>query len=407
MSTTDVKHIRWVIISGEYPPMTGGVSDYTRLLAQELVKCGDEVHIWCPACKGTELRDAGIQVHRVVGHFGPTALRRLNSDLQQMPQPYEILVQYVPQAFGWKAMNLPLCLWLYSRRRDQITVMFHEAVFPMSWSQPLSHNFLGVVTRIMAALVLRASKRNFVSVPTWLRFLEPLRPRAPLEWLPVPANIPCKHTELVSAALHQRIAARPNTRIVGHFGTFGRALRSMLTNLLPPLLAGEDRMGLLIGPGGVEFAEELVRAQPALEGRFYCTGPLIPDDVGPWLGAADILVQPYPDGASGRRGTLMAGLALGLPIVTNQGAATEPVWKESSAVRFAPANSPEMFAAAAEELLADENLRRTTARNAVALYTARFAVEHTILALRRSAGQPATAASLSDEEIKCSCGKTD
>jgi glycosyltransferase involved in cell wall biosynthesis len=387
MSTTGMKHIRWAIISGEYPPMAGGVSDYTRLLAQELVKCGDEVHIWCPACEGTELRDAGVQVHRLVGHFGPAALRRLTSELQQMPQPYEILVQYVPHAFGWKAMNLPFCLWLYSRRRDQITVMFHEAVVPISWSQPLSHNFLGVVTRIMAALVLRASKRNFVSVPTWLRFLEPLRPRAPLEWLPVPANIPCERTELVSAALHQRISARPDVRVVAHFGTFGAALRSMLANLLPPLLAGGDRMGLLIGPGGVEFAGELVRAQPALEGRFYCTGALLPDQVAPWLGAADILVQPYPDGASGRRGTLMAGLALGLPIVTNEGAATEPVWRESCAVRFAPADSPEMFASAVDELLADENLRRTTARNGLALYAGRFAVGHTVSALRRSAGR--------------------
>ncbi|MCU1235126.1 MAG: hypothetical protein JWP63_3093 [Candidatus Solibacter sp.] len=398
--------MRWVILTGEYPPMTGGVSDYTRLLARGLAQCGDEVHVWCPACDGAGPRDPGVQVHRIRS-FGPGGLRNLDAELEHVPRPYQILVQYVPHAFGWKAMNVPFCAWIYGRRREDITVMFHEAVFPMSWSQPLSHNFLGVVTRIMAALVLRASKRNFISVPAWQRFLECLHPRAPFVWLPVPANIPCTRADHVSAILRQRIAASPNTRVVGHFGTFGRLLRPMLTSLLPPILAGDDRVGLLIGPGSVEFARELVRSHPGLEGRCYCTGPLVPDDVGPWLGAADILVQPYPDGASGRRGTLMAGLALGLPIVTNEGEATEPVWKESCAVRFASANSPEMFASAAEELLAHENLRKTTARNALALYTGRFAIKHTIGALRQSVGHPGTAAALSDPEIKCSCAQTD
>jgi glycosyltransferase involved in cell wall biosynthesis len=374
--------MRWVILTGEYPPMVGGVSDYTQLVARGLAQCGDEVHIWCPACEGADPGEPGVRVHHIPT-FGPGGLRKLSAGLERMARPYEILVQYVPHAFGWKAMNLPFCAWLYSRRREHITVMFHEAVFPLARRQPVRHNVLGVVSRVMAAILLGASERNFISVPAWRQFLERLHPRAPLEWLPVPANMNCSREEDASAVLRQRIAADRNTCVVGHFGTFGRWFRATLTRLLPPILAGDRRMCLLIGQGSTEFASELERQHPELRGRLHSTGTVSADVLGPWLGAADILIQPYPDGASSRRSSLMAGLSVGLPIVTNEGPATEPLWKESSALRFACADSPEGFASAAEELLADGNLRRTTGQNALALYAERFAIRHTIGGLRQ------------------------
>ena len=35
----------WAIITGEYPPDPGGVSDYTYLVATHLADAGDEVHV--------------------------------------------------------------------------------------------------------------------------------------------------------------------------------------------------------------------------------------------------------------------------------------------------------------------------------------------------------------------------
>ena len=42
----------WHIITGEYPPAPGGVSDYTEAVAAGLAAAGDEVHVWCPAASG-------------------------------------------------------------------------------------------------------------------------------------------------------------------------------------------------------------------------------------------------------------------------------------------------------------------------------------------------------------------
>jgi len=45
---SDVPSWRWAILTGEYPPQPGGVSDYTRLVAEGLAVGGDEVHVWAP-----------------------------------------------------------------------------------------------------------------------------------------------------------------------------------------------------------------------------------------------------------------------------------------------------------------------------------------------------------------------
>ena len=104
------------IITGEYPPQSGGVADYTRLVARGLAAAGDEVHVWAPAVPGPEPDDPGVTVHRLPGRFGPQGLAALDAGLRRLPGPARILVQYVPHAFGWKAMNVPFCLWLRARR---------------------------------------------------------------------------------------------------------------------------------------------------------------------------------------------------------------------------------------------------------------------------------------------------
>src|SRR5260370_24556491 len=95
---------RWAIRTGEYPPQPGGVSVYTRQAARGLAEAGDEVHVWAPASAGEAATDAGVQVHRLPDRFGSRGLRRLAAELNALPGDARILVQYVPQAFGWKAM---------------------------------------------------------------------------------------------------------------------------------------------------------------------------------------------------------------------------------------------------------------------------------------------------------------
>src|SRR5437868_5304911 len=59
----------WHIITCEYPPQSGGVSDYTQQVARGLADAGDRVHVWCPSSLPSHATAAGIDIHRVLGNI--------------------------------------------------------------------------------------------------------------------------------------------------------------------------------------------------------------------------------------------------------------------------------------------------------------------------------------------------
>ena len=371
----------WHIITGEYPPQAGGVSDYTRRVARGLVEAGDGVDVWAPAIEQPEYDDPGVTVRRLPDRFGPRSLRLLSRELDRHPAPRRLLVQYVPHAFGWKAANVPFCLWLQSRRRDSIWVMFHEVAFPFSRRQAVSQNALAFVNNMMASIVASSAERAFVSIPGWLDAVKSMMGAdKPVEWLPVPSSIPVAGDRAASAAVRARYGGtRP---IVGNFGTSGPVIREMLIASIPRLIDTTDCHVLLVGSRSDELQRGLVERQPRLDGRVHGTGVLPDEAVSAHVAACDVMLQPYPDGISSRRTSAMVALSHGVPMVTTSGWLTEPLWKESGAVQLVSADEPEALAAAAAELLGAVERRGEIAARARELYRARFDLPHSIRALR-------------------------
>ncbi|MCE9561938.1 MAG: hypothetical protein K8U57_07775 [Planctomycetes bacterium] len=378
--------IRWAILTGEYPPQAGGVSDYTALIARRLTAEGDTVHVFAPATtSGAELADPGVTVHRLPGQFGPRSLTILDRLLSTRPLPDRILVQYVPHAFGFKAMNLLFAVWIASRARRlaPVWVMFHEVAFPFSW-RPLKHVALGATTHVMARLLAGAADRVFVSVPAWGQMLKWICSggRGP-EWLPVPCTLETDPAPEAVGAVRSQVA-RVGMPLVGHFGTFGCLVADLLVPALLELLrlAPNTRI-LLVGRGSVEFATRFKATHPEWTTRVEATGGLPAQTVSAHLQACDVLIQPFPDGVSSRRTSAMAGLANGVPVVTNLGFLSEPLWA-CHAVVAAPTPDPIAIAKLGAALLADPVARTDLGRRAVALYRNTFAVEHTIAKLREA-----------------------
>lgn len=378
--------VSWHILSGEYPPQPGGVSDYTQSVAYGLIQAGDEVHVWTPASSSPSRVDLGVSVHRLPDHYGPLSLAVLSASLKYFPQPHRILVQYVPHAFGWKALNVPFCLWLLSRRKDPVWVMFHEVYFPMNWKQPLTHNALGSVTRLMAMLVAQAAERMFVSIPMWKELLKPLTSKhEDIIWLPVPSSVPVVVDPFGVKAIRARYAHGTGEFIIGHFGTYGRKIADLMRSLVPSLILNHDDCTmLLLGRGGQVLRDELIQQYPDLIGKVYATGALSAADISRHLSACDVMVQPFVDGVSSRRTTVMAGLAHGLPIVTTKGFLTETLWAESCAVALAEVGDIEGTVAATRNLLEQVPERTRMGKAAKVLYQEHFDIRHTITALRES-----------------------
>jgi hypothetical protein len=323
-------------------------------------------------------------VHRLPGRFGARGLAELDAALGRSARPFRLLVQYVPHMYGCKAMNVAFCAWLWRRRALRPWVMFHEVAFPCAWRQPLRHNLLGAVNRLMAGLVARAAERVFVSTPAWEPLLGRLAPRRePPTWLPVPSNVATEADPSAVAAVRGRVSPSPGAVLLGHFGTFGGAIAAGLAAALPPLLGTSPRRAaLLVGRGSEQFAARLLAAHPDLAGRVVAAGALEAAAVAAHLSACDLLVQPYPDGATGRRGSLMAGLSLGLPVVTTLGRDTEPIWRKLDLAALAPDGDSAALVAEAERLLADPDESRRLGERGRAGYRSYFSIDRTVQALR-------------------------
>jgi hypothetical protein len=258
-------------------------------------------------------------------------------------------------------------------------------MFPVHAGQSLRHGFLGRVTRIMARLLARSAERVFVSIPAWGKLLQTLCPTVrPAEWLPVPSNVPALADAALAAAVRRKIVAGLET-VIGHFGTFGTITTPCLGPALADLLRrSPNRIGLLIGRSSLTYREQFAATYPDLSGLVKATGELPAAAVSAHLAACDLLLQPYPDGASCRRTSLMSGLALGVPTVTNKGFLSEPVWgTESAGVAVAPSAHAADLVATAEAVLAlPPAERQDRGRAAAGWYKSRFALEHTIARLR-------------------------
>lgn len=374
--------MKWHILTGEYPPQPGGVSDYTQQIALGLAAAGDEVVVWAPPAD-SDAAGSGVDVRRLPDCFGWRGLSRLTDALRHDRAPHRLLVQYVPHAFGWKGANLPLAAWI-ARRRAPVWVMFHEVGFPFDPHQPARHNALALVNRTMARLVAGSAERLFVSIPGWRPMIEGFAPSTDIEWLPVPSSVRIAQDRTLSAAVRDRYASgRP---LVGHFGTHGTAIRSALVDAAPLLMQKTDASLLLIGPRGEQARAEILARDATLAPRIHATGALLEDAVSVHLTACDVMLQPYPDGISSRRTSAMASLAHGVPIVTTAGWLTESIWSETEAVALAPVDDAAGLAHAAAALVASAEAREQLARRGRALYDARFDLRHTLAALCGSRG---------------------
>ena len=371
--------IRWAVLTGEYPPEAGGVADYTRLVARGLADAGDAVHVYAPHRPAA---DPGIETHGLPDHYGPRSLADLERALTARP-PHRILVQYVPHAFGSKAMNLPFAAWLALRakRIAPLWVMFHEVAFPFSW-RPAKYMLLAGVHRLMARLLVSAAQRIFVATPAWEMLVRRCAPRCTsIEWLPVPSNIPVYHNPSITAALRLRYAP-PHNPLVGHFGTYGPAISRLLIPTLQQIARQRtDVHFLLLGRRAAEFCQQLLPAEPMLAGRLHVLAETSDEAVSLHLQICDLLLQPYPDGVTSRRTTVMAGLAHGVPIVSNRGPLSEGFWTDE-VVAVASSPDPEALADRVMALLDDSARRYALGQRGAELYRHRFALEHTIARLR-------------------------
>ena len=371
----------WHIVTGEYPPSCGGVGDYVAVLAQALADAGDEVHVWCPGA--TESGESfAHHVHALPDRFGPGSRDVLQRALNASPGT--LLLQYVPNALGARGANVSFCRWLRSLGgRTDLRVMFHEPYFYFGFARPW-RNALAIAQRWMARALLQGSRTVYASTASWSRYLRAVGPLEAMTVLPIPSTIPRADSPDASREWRARMGGG-TAPVVGHFGSYGTDVGAELLTAVPVLARRFPHLRFaLIGVGGGTFAERLAAVHASTTGRTWASGRLTPPDVASALGACDMLLQPYPDGVTTRRTSVMAGLRNGVATLTTAGPLTEPVWRESGAAALVAPGDTAAIVSTVDRWLREPAVRAAQGSSGRAAYDDRFSMEHTVALLRRA-----------------------
>lgn len=334
--------MRVLFVTGEFPPQSGGVGDYTDHLASALTDQGHDIGVLTtsPGVDGSErnnerLGDAewvnreGATVWRDVRRWNLLAWRAVAARLRAW-RPDIVHFQYQAAAYGLRGA-VALYPWLLRvwNIRPLSVVTFHDLLPPHPF--PLSGR-LGVDRRAVGVLGRGADAVIATNADDARRLL---RLRARRVWeIPIGANIP-----VVPAVNRQAVRAGlnvpPEAPLLAYFGFYnaGKGLDELLTAFAALAQERPDARLLLIGGGAgqtdrtnVAYAEHLRRrAQEAsLADRIIWTGYVAAADVSAYLQAADVVVLPYRDGVSLRRGTLMAAFSHSCAVVSTAPPAPMP-----------------------------------------------------------------------------------
>jgi len=359
------------LITGEFPPMQGGVGDYTKELGQAMATLGVEVHV-VTSVQGNSTPE-GLRVHPLIRNWGWRCWGPI-IHLVRQEQPQVLHIQYQTAAYGMHpAINfLPWRLRLLSHR-PRLVVTFHDLRVPYLF--PKAGRARQWVTRAIARgcdALVATNQEDELTLREWGFGARVTR-------IPIGSNItPQLPPEYDRETWRRRWGAGPEAALLGHFGFLNasKGVETLLRALKLLVEDGHDIHLLMVGgkvgssdPTNVAYAQrmEALIEELDLRERVHWTGFTSQSEVSANLMAVDLCVLPYRDGISFRRGSLMACLAHGCPIVSTRPSKRIPELREGENVLLAPSDDPATLARRIGDVMWDANLRKRLGEGALRL----------------------------------------
>lgn len=353
------------LVAPSAPPRICGVGDHSLLLGRELAR-RTRVVVHCGQ-RDPEPLLPGLAVERDFDSRFPWTLGRVARS-RAFRQGDSVLFQYTNFAYGRYGFNPWLAPFLRRLRGRGVRVatMFHETYMP---AVGFKIRLMGAWQRVFFRDVGRSSDVCFFSVDPWTERYASWFPEAEVATLRVGSNIP--RVEVERGRERARMGIDPEEIVLSVFGgTHPSRLFDWIVSASSALaVAGIRHRVVHVGPDGDQVAEKLAGA-PLLE-----LGILPPEGVSRALGAGDIFLSPISDGASSRRGSLLAGLQHGLCCLTTAGESTDPIFRAEAGKAMVFAISPRDFSDRAVALAHDPAARSFHAGEASRFHRDNFSWE--------------------------------
>jgi glycosyltransferase involved in cell wall biosynthesis len=359
------------LIAGEYPPMQGGVGDFTRQLALACAAAGHEPHVIARYIAGqpAQSSEAGVTTHRIISQWNWETRRRIEG-FMRLFKPDALNLQYQAAAYQMHpAINLlPGAL----AKNVPTVVTFHDLKVPYLFPKagPLRWKSIVAMAKGATACIVTNVEDCNTLIGEGVR---------DVSMIPIGSNV--TPAPLDGYDRDAWLAARgipANERLIGYFGFMNESKGGeTLLRALAELRRRGVNAGLLHVGGQTGDSDPTNRVYAArleslsrewgLYEHVHLTGFLDERGVTEAFAACDAVALPYRDGASFRRGTLMAALAHGCAIVTTTPRVPVPELAHAQNVLLVQPDAPDALADAIQRVLNDSDLKSRLQAGALAL----------------------------------------
>ena len=347
------------IVTGEYPPLKGGVGDYTQKLASQLINKGNKVSIFTDhRCIATNYTLENLQViantSRKWGWLDlwRTYYATANVDI--------LSIQYQAAAYG--NMSPPIH-FLPRFAIPPTTTTFHDLnppyLFPKAGSlrsksiSELIHKSNGIITTNPEDYRLCTKRFKINNI----------------DEIPIGSNIPnVDPTTFSKKLIRSKYGVNNNELLLGYFGFLnqskgGQLLIETLAELHSAGISARLMfIGELVGtadPTNHKYLTETEDLARTLGMAKYIvkTGFVDPDIASILIQSCDMMVMPYLNGASLRNGSLIACLTNGCPIITTKPSVDYNLLKDGINIVFVPNNNVSSTVKAISDMRLNPTLR--------------------------------------------------
>lgn len=317
------------LITGEYPPLQGGIAAYTDILSRRLSQHGHDIFVF--SNNQAESQSPDIHLSNTITKWNLGTNRVINNWAKENHLDI-VNLQFQTAAFDMSA-------WIHfmpDMLDKPFVTTFHDLRFPYLFPK---------AGKLRDWIVMHLVKTSDAVIVTNHEDLERVS-HLSSQMIPIGSNIPFDNIVDYETWRH-KIKIAKGDFLLAHFGfinhskgidTLLRAIASLNDPTIKLLMIG-GRTGAS-DPTNIAYSQTIDKLIKKLdiESQVIWTGYVEDHEVSAYLQSADIVTLPFRDGASFRRGSLMAAIEQACPIITTQPALSIPEFNNDNMMLIKPDN---------------------------------------------------------------------
>jgi glycosyltransferase involved in cell wall biosynthesis len=365
-----MKNLKVLMIADDFPPLICGIGDYSACIARALASKGANVTVVTKQVPGLQESEKlnGVFVRRVARGWFMSDIKPILNIADEIGSNTIIHIQYSSRSGYYKRLMINFLPFIIRLLRPKYYVVltlhgFHEHRF--RWRLRVTPMLVAPHARIFV------HSKDQAMISRWLKpsiFHHTL--------IPIASNIPVASISISEKLdIRKQLGFHEDDRIIVYFGDIrpDKGFDTLL-RVVDTVRSTDKAVRLLIVSNleiapvfGAEYErtirDELRRATNE-KWAIVEVAPK-PERVSLLLRVADLGVFPFTMGASENRGSLLAAIVNGLPIITTKGQSTPDRFEEHYGVEIVPAGDESQLASCIEKFVCCEDARNKLGKKAL------------------------------------------